>query len=109
MLKAPTTRANYLLHLHGIDALGDNTTLMDPAILMHIMEAREQVDECTSLDELEPLKKANATDIEACVVQITSAFDGSHDLETSKRLTVQLQYLMKLAEAILDKEEALEG
>ncbi|EQC28836.1 hypothetical protein SDRG_13516 [Saprolegnia diclina VS20] len=109
MLKAPTTRANYLLHLHGIDALGDNTTLMDPAILMHIMEAREQVDDCTSVDELEPLKKANATDIEACVVQITSAFDGSHDLESSKRLTVQLQYLMKLAEAIVDKEEELEG
>ncbi|OQR86988.1 hypothetical protein ACHHYP_09618 [Achlya hypogyna] len=109
MLKAPTTRANYLLHLHGIDALSDNTTYMDPAILMHIMECREQVDDCTTLEELAPLKKENANDIERCVVQITSAFDGSHDLETSKRLTVQLQYLMKLAEAIVEKEEALEG
>ncbi|OQR90699.1 hypothetical protein THRCLA_22517 [Thraustotheca clavata] len=109
MLKAPTTRANYLLHLHGIDALSDNTTLLDPAILMHIMESREQVDDCSSLEELEPLKKENAADIEKCVVEITSAFDGSHDLETSKRLTVQLQYLMKLAEAIVEKEEALEG
>ncbi|RHY63603.1 hypothetical protein DYB30_001921 [Aphanomyces astaci] len=126
LLKAPTSRANYLvrlchildevphplrlgqLHLHGIDALGDTTTFVDPATLMAIMEAREEIEECTSMDELDRHKAHNANQIEACMQKLAEAFDSNQDFDTSKRLTVELQYLVKLSEAILDKQDHLD-
>ncbi|KAF0715431.1 hypothetical protein AaE_011337 [Aphanomyces astaci] len=126
LLKAPTSRANYLvrlchildevphplrlgqLHLHGIDALGDTTTFVDPATLMAIMEAREEIEECTSMDELDRHKAHNANQIEACMQKLAEAFDSNQDFDTSKQLTVELQYLVKLSEAILDKQDHLD-
>ncbi|KAH9134548.1 hypothetical protein LEN26_006754 [Aphanomyces euteiches] len=109
LLKAPTTRANYLLHLHGIDALSDSSTFVDPAVLMQIMEAREEIEECESIEELEEHKKANAKQIERCIRELTEAFDTNEDFDKSKRLTVELQYLVKLSDAILEREEALDA
>ncbi|RHY81810.1 hypothetical protein DYB35_007364 [Aphanomyces astaci] len=108
LLKAPTSRANYLLHLHGIDALGDTTTFVDPVTLMAIMEAREEIEECTSMDELDRHKAHNANQIEACMQKLAEAFDSNQDFDTSKQLTVELQYLVKLSEAILDKQDHLD-
>ncbi|KAF0695047.1 Aste57867_14105 [Aphanomyces stellatus] len=108
LLKAPTSRANYMLHLHGIDALGENSTFVDPAVLMEIMEAREAVEECTTVEGLIPHKTENAKQINRCIKQLTEALDTHEDFEASKKLTVELQYLVKLSDAILEKEEALE-
>ncbi|ETV94558.1 Fe-S protein assembly co-chaperone HscB [Aphanomyces invadans] len=108
LLKAPTSRANYLLRLHGIDALGDATTYVEPAVLMEIMEAREDIEECDSMEHLEQLKAANASQIEACMHKLTQALDSNQDFAMSKQLTVELQYLVKLSEAILDKQDHLD-
>ncbi|RHY28849.1 hypothetical protein DYB32_008266 [Aphanomyces invadans] len=75
LLKAPTSRANYL---------------------------------CDSMEHLEQLKAANASQIEACMHKLTQALDSNQDFAMSKQLTVELQYLVKLSEAILDKQDHLD-
>ncbi|RHZ15948.1 hypothetical protein DYB37_004286 [Aphanomyces astaci] len=79
LLKAPTSRANYL-----------------------------EIEECTSMDELDRHKAHNANQIEACMQKLAEAFDSNQDFDTSKQLTVELQYLVKLSEAILDKQDHLD-
>ena len=44
-LREPLARAEYLLHLHGIDLAHEQTTLRDPDFLMAQMEWRERLEE----------------------------------------------------------------
>lgn len=59
ILRAPATRAQYLLQLHGIDAIGEGagsgSGFCDPALLMEIMEARE-----TLADAADAARRAQA-------------------------------------------------
>jgi hypothetical protein len=70
--------------------------------------SREVIEDCDDMSELQVLKAENSAFVEECIAELSSAFDTSHDLESCQHLTVKLQYLTKLADAILEKEEALE-
>lgn len=44
VLKAPMTRAEYIILLHGIELRGEQQTLQDPMFLMEQMELREELE-----------------------------------------------------------------
>lgn len=44
VLKAPISRAEYLILLHGIELRGEQQTLQDPMFLMEQMELREELE-----------------------------------------------------------------
>ena len=44
VLKAPSSRAEYLILLHGIELRGEQQTLQDPMFLMEQMELREELE-----------------------------------------------------------------
>lgn len=113
-LKDPLLRAKYLLHLHGVDTDGNETT-SDPAFLMQQMEMREYLaaiptkdDPLSSLDNLMGEIRGM---IKNQVAQLTMQFeDATPDQLTSARESIsKMQFLNKLqseAEAVeADLEE----
>lgn len=72
-LRSPLARAEYLLHLQGIDLAHEQTTVRDPEFLMAQMAWRER------LEELESVKgQALSGDAEKCLPLIDAAM---RDLE----------------------------
>ncbi|CAH8221469.1 co-chaperone HscB [Vibrio aestuarianus] len=53
VLKAPITRAEYLLAENGIELRGEHQTLQDPMFLMEQMELREELEDIASHPEAE--------------------------------------------------------
>jgi len=58
-LKDPTLRAKYLLQSEGVRALDERSQTADPALLMEVMELREEVDESRKPEALIRLMKRN--------------------------------------------------
>ncbi|PKO24741.1 MAG: Fe-S protein assembly co-chaperone HscB [Betaproteobacteria bacterium HGW-Betaproteobacteria-8] len=56
-LKNPTSRARYLLHLHGIDTQEESNTAMPADFLMLQMEWREAIEEATDANDIDALDK----------------------------------------------------
>jgi molecular chaperone HscB len=110
MLKTPNTRVKYLLALHGIDALSESSsTAVDPQILMQTMEIREQIDSICTLEELANVRQQVSHLIDDIIQRLAEVYDQRKDLEATKKLAVELQYMMKCAEEIEEKEEKLEA
>lgn len=57
-LKDPLARAKYLLELQGVE-VGESDSLEDPALLMEVMEIREELDEATTEEEVAQVKETN--------------------------------------------------
>lgn len=57
-LKDPLARAKYLLELQGVE-VGESDSLEDPALLMEVMEIREELDEATTDDQVAQVKETN--------------------------------------------------
>ena len=108
-LKSDGKRIRYLLELHGIDALAETSTKpVAPELLIEIMEIRESVDECTSLEELSEYANTNVASIRQCTLALKKDYDESHDLEKVTAIAVKLKYLAKIEEEIRRKEDLLQ-
>lgn len=97
-LRNPATRAQYLLQLRGMDAIGEGagSRHVSPALLMQVMEARETVEDAsTPLEQLRSLLARTAAAMEACVTDLGAAFRAD-DVERAQAITVALQYYSKL-------------
>lgn len=105
ILRNPASRAQYLLKLGGIDAIGEGAGSgnVSPALLMQVMEARELVSDAdTPPDELVQLRSRNAAAVDACVKDLSAAFK-KQDLDVAKDIVVALQYYVKLDEEIEER------
>mmetsp|Transcript_15947 Transcript_15947/g.19785 ORF Transcript_15947/g.19785 Transcript_15947/m.19785 type:complete len:293 (-) Transcript_15947:1345-2223(-) len=103
VLKSPVRRAQYLLEMHGIDALSEGgETNTDPALLMEAMEAREELEETESIKDLKSMKKNFASTIAKVEGELKASFDA-HKLEEAARLAVRLRYLTKVVDEIDEK------
>ena len=106
-LKDPTLRAKYLLKLEGISALDEKSKTADPALLMEIMDLREQVEEAHSARALRELMKKNREAILAVKKEIAQVY-REKAWPRMVALTNRLQYLSKVEYEAREKLDLFE-
>lgn len=113
-LKSPLARAEYMLHLAGVDHIGKQQTMRDTHFLMQQMEWRETLEELRQAEDLDGLEDFS-NDI--CQAQrqhidiIAQAFDAGEQLQNPEQWTNEvrkLAFLVKLSSEIAQAEEALD-
>ena len=119
-LKDPLKRAIYLLSLHGIE-LSEQGNKMDPIFLMEQMELRENLSQIEKQDDpllaLDDILVNVQSKIKKIVNSLAKLFQGilSDDvhadrenfLEQVKSLVLKMQFLNRLQEECLNREEDL--
>lgn len=109
-LRAPLSRASYLLRIHGIDPGFETNTAMSPAFLMEQLAWREEVEEARSsahVSALEGLHQRLRRDAKAMVADLGAALDARRFDEASDLLR-RMMFMEKLQHEIDDALEALE-
>ncbi|KAI9323632.1 hypothetical protein BX666DRAFT_1847513 [Dichotomocladium elegans] len=99
-LKDPLARAKYLLEHEGVE-VGESDSLDDPALLMEVMEIREELDEASTEEEVQQVKQINDEKYAETVRKLSNAF-AKNDLSLAKKYMVQLQYWESIRHAILE-------
>eukprot|EP01156_Anaeramoeba_ignava_P015614 Anaeramoba_ignava/a614468_39.p1 GENE.a614468_39~~a614468_39.p1 ORF type:complete len:286 (-),score=87.85 a614468_39:3-860(-) len=100
ILKNFNLRARYLLHLNGFNF--DEYTEKDPALLMEIMEKREEIENMTSQEELKKIKDENSLEIKKVEQNLIQNFNQKNFNQAKKNI-IRLQYLTKLDKDISTK------
>lgn len=113
VLRDPAARAQYMLRLHGLDALGERAgrdNNVSPELLMQIMEARELLSDDSGADSAAVRQLAARTEeaVASCLADLRGAFAG-HNLDAARSITVALQYYTKLQSEIGEWLEAHSG
>lgn len=109
-LKAPLSRARYLLQLLGHDAQIENNTAMPTDFLMAQMELREAVAEAKAgADDaaLDSLRRALVAEMKNEYGRLQELIDVAHDPEAAAGLVRQLMFQEKLLHEIDDALEAV--
>jgi len=110
-LKDPVARANYLLSLHGIDALAETDTSLPMEFLERQLERREAADEAVDDEDLRSIDaiiadvRRDARDLEDAVAIV---LDEQHDYERARTLVRQLKFLAKLTEDLMALQARLD-
>ncbi|RSH91888.1 hypothetical protein EHS25_009258 [Saitozyma podzolica] len=99
VLGNPLKRAEYILSVHGLRS-EETDSLTDPTLLAEILEAREELEEAASHDEVEEIRKANHEKVEETIAAIKEAFSSEPpDFEGARTLAIQLKYWLGLEAA----------
>ena len=99
-LKDPVERAQYMLHLHGIDALAETDTQLPLEFLERQLERRETADEALATRDERALSalvrevRAEAGELETSLVQ---TLDDDHAYAAARMRVRELKFLSKLA------------
>jgi len=97
-LKEPLKRADYLVHLLGVDVLPEGCNMVnDQVLLMETMEMREALAQAETPEQVSVFSDRAQADIKQCVEQLSTLFKDD-DIEGACKLTTRLKYLTKLAE-----------
>lgn len=110
-LRAPLSRAQYLLQVHGIDVQHESNTVMPADFLMEQMEWREAVAEARAAEDaaaLESILRRLREHRQDLVDALEAALDEREDWERGADLARRLMFLEKLNhdidEALVDME-----
>lgn len=96
ILKDPLKRADYMVHLSGINVFPEGCNLVrDQSILMEAMEMRERLAAADTMAELTAISKDTKGEIDDVVTSLSLAFRGD-DIEGACQLTTRLKYLHKM-------------
>ena len=99
-LKNPLLRAQYLLHLQGIEVGTDNDTVKPSApLLMETMKWREAIDEAQGAAQLESLEARLAEQKHKTMTEIETAYNMS-DWQAMAAQTLRLGYIVKAQAAL---------
>ncbi|KAF1912218.1 Co-chaperone HscB, C-terminal oligomerization domain-containing protein [Ampelomyces quisqualis] len=99
-LQNPLLRAQYLLSLRGIQVAEDETAKVEDAdLLMEVLEAREEIEEAESEEDLVDMKSVNDERIRASEEVLERAFQQD-DIEGAKGEAVRLRYWINIKESI---------
>ena len=111
-LKSPLARAQYFLHLKGVDTATESNTAMPTEFLMEQMEWREAVAEARvaeDADELEKLLGRLKHQHAGVIEEIERDLDKAHDYPAAAAAVRRLMFVEKLQHDLLDAIESLES
>ena len=111
-LKDPLSRAQYFLHLNGVDTAADSNTTMPAEFLIEQMEWREAVDEARIAEdagELEKLLLRLRHQHAEVIGEIERDLDHSRDYQAAAAAVRRLMFVEKLEHDLLDAIESLES
>jgi molecular chaperone HscB len=104
-LQTPLLRAQYLLTLRGIEVAEDETAKVeDPELLMEVLDAREQIEEAQSEEDLLEMKNTNDARIRGSEEVLSQAFEEDN-IELARSEAVKLRYWVNIKESIDDWEK----
>ncbi|RSL80738.1 hypothetical protein CEP51_006371 [Fusarium floridanum] len=99
-LANPLLRAQYLLSLRGVDVANDETLKVEePGLLMLVLEAREEIEEAESEEDLAEPRAANDARIAQSEEVLERAFQHD-DIEAAKHEAVRLRYWVNIKESL---------
>lgn len=99
-LKHPLTRARHMLQLQGIKVGGEQDTVKpSAALLMEIMEWREQIEEAETLDALQKMQTQSAERTEVLLSKLSETL-RAQDFQAATQLTIALGYYLKIQDEI---------
>ena len=97
-LKQEDSRLFYLLSLKGVDVLADKPGVaVPPALLMEVMEWREQREEALSETQRQRLKESFVAKQQALHASCKAALERG-DIQTAALEAIRLRYLLKILE-----------
>ena len=96
-LKDPLGRAIYMAELKGIALPGDGKTIDDPDLLTEVMDAREELQEASSVGEVDALAKFAREDLEQALSGLPRLFEAN-DKAAIRKALLRMRYLDKFAE-----------
>ncbi|OCF38211.1 Fe-S protein assembly co-chaperone HscB [Kwoniella heveanensis BCC8398] len=103
VLKDDLKRADYILSLHSRET-EETDKIDDPMMLAEILEAREELEEASSQDEVDRIRADNHEKVVETTSRLSQAFaQNSPDLHEAKNLAIQLRYWRGLEDAAKDK------
>lgn len=105
-LKDPLSRAVYLAGLRGVDLPGDGKTIDDPDLLMEVMDAREELQEASSIGEVDALARFAREDLEKALADLPRLFQAK-DKSAIRKALLRLRYLDKFADEARARRAAL--
>jgi len=95
-LKDPLKRADYMVHLSGVEVLPEGCNLVkDQSILIEAMEMRERLANAATMTELNTIATETKAEIDDVITGLSLAFRGD-DIEGACELTTRLKYLHKM-------------
>ncbi|KAG0597247.1 hypothetical protein M758_UG323700 [Ceratodon purpureus] len=98
----PLSRAQYMLRLVGVN-IDEEGTIHDSALLMEIMELREEVEEATDADKLVKIKEQNKKKMLECENALKEVF-LTGDIVHAVPLLHCMTYYQKIIEEITRKQ-----
>ncbi|MBF0247489.1 MAG: Fe-S protein assembly co-chaperone HscB [Alphaproteobacteria bacterium] len=95
-LKDPLKRADYMVHILGVEVLPEGCTLVkDQKILIEAMEMREKLAAADTMEQLNVIQRETKAEIQDVLSALSLAFQG-HDIPGACELTTRLKYLDKM-------------
>lgn len=99
-LSNPLLRAQYLLSLRGVDVANDERLKVDePELLMVVLEAREEIEEAESEEDIQGIREENEERIAQGEEALERAF-REDDVEAAKREAVRMRYWVNIRESL---------
>ncbi|CAH0049911.1 unnamed protein product [Clonostachys solani] len=99
-LSNPLLRAQYLLALRGVDVANDEKLKVEePSLLMLVLEAREEIEDAESEDDLVAPREANDARVAASEDALDIAF-ANDDIDAAKREAVRLRYWVNIRDTL---------
>lgn len=107
-LASPLLRAQYLLRQRfDVDLANDESTLhgtgKDMELLMAVLEVREEIEQATSEEDLDPVRTANDARMRASEAALADAF-AADDAAAARREAVRLRYWVNIDDALRNWE-----
>ncbi|KAJ3299499.1 hypothetical protein HK104_008688 [Borealophlyctis nickersoniae] len=97
-LRDPLARAKYLLEQGGVH-VDEAASLDDPDLLMAVLDAREQLEEAETDEEVAAIGAENEKRLRETMKSLAEAF-AAGDLDRARDLTIQLQYWTNIKRAV---------
>jgi molecular chaperone HscB len=111
-LKDPVQRAQYLLRLHGVDAISETDTALPLEFLERQLERREQAADAQAAGDVSALSVLLAgarAEGQALEDRLAPLLDGEQAFATARTRVRELTFLAKLADDIAEMLAAIES